>query len=83
IEKKYGDLQKRLLATGDTKGGGLVRKLRRIEKAKAELEQLQDQVERIFDKQSRNETSIETAQYAGLLRELAAHQQMRYMSGWY
>ncbi|HCL4110496.1 TPA: hypothetical protein N2C22_006327, partial [Pseudomonas aeruginosa] len=40
IEKKYGDLQKRLLATGDTEGAGLVSKLMGIEKAKAELQQL-------------------------------------------
>ncbi|MBG4441865.1 tail length tape measure protein, partial [Pseudomonas aeruginosa] len=76
IEKKYGDLQKRLLATGDTEGAGLVSKLMGIEKAKAELQQLQDQVDRIFGEQSRQESSIQAAQQAGLVSELAARQQL-------
>ncbi|HCF2478327.1 TPA: tape measure protein [Pseudomonas aeruginosa] len=76
IEKKYGDLQKRLLATGDTEGAGLVSKLMGIEKAKAELQQLQDQVDRIFGEQSRQESSIQVAQQAGLVSELAARQQL-------
>lgn len=76
IEKKYGDLQKRLLATGDTEGAGLVSKLMGIEKAKAELQQLQDQVDRIFGEQSRQESSIHAAQQAGLVSELAARQQL-------
>ncbi|MCQ9875970.1 tape measure protein [Pseudomonas aeruginosa] len=76
IEKKYGDLQKRLLATGDTEGAGLVSKLMGIEKAKAELQQLQDQVDRIFGEQSRQEASIHAAQQAGLVSELAARQQL-------
>ncbi|MGE1493996.1 hypothetical protein [Pseudomonas aeruginosa] len=76
IENKYGDLQKRLLATGDTEGAGLVSKLMGIEKAKAELQQLQDQVDRIFGEQSRQESSIQAAQQAGLVSELAARQQL-------
>ncbi|HCL3561919.1 TPA: tail length tape measure protein, partial [Pseudomonas aeruginosa] len=76
IEKKYGDLQERLLATGDTEGAGLVSKLMGIEKAKAELQQLQDQVDRIFGEQSRQESSIQAAQQAGLVSELAARQQL-------
>ncbi|MCT5586710.1 tape measure protein [Pseudomonas aeruginosa] len=76
IEKKYGDLQKRLLATGDTEGAGLVSKLMGIEKAKAELQQIQDQVDRIFGEQSRQESSIQAAQQAGLVSELAARQQL-------
>lgn len=76
IEKKYGDLQKRLLATGDTEGAGLVSKLMGIEKAKAELQQLQDQVDRIFGEQSRQESTIQAAQQAGLVSELAARQQL-------
>lgn len=47
-----------------------------IEKAKAELQQLQDQVDRIFGEQSRQESSIQAAQQAGLVSELAARQQL-------
>ncbi|EPY8498202.1 tape measure protein, partial [Pseudomonas aeruginosa] len=55
---------------------GLVSKLMGIEKAKAELQQLQDQVDRIFGEQSRQESSIQAAQQAGLVSELAARQQL-------
>ncbi|WP_275629804.1 tape measure protein [Pseudomonas sp. 273] len=76
IEKKYGALRKRLEAAGNTEGAGLVSKLMGIEKAKAELEQLQQQVDRIFSEQSRQEQSIQTQEQTGLMSELGARQKL-------
>jgi len=76
IEKKYGALQQRLQAAGNTEGASLVGKLMGIEKAKAELDQLQQQIERIFNEQSRREQSIQTEQQTGLMSELSARQKL-------
>lgn len=76
IEKKYGGLQKRLLASGNTDGAGLVDKLMNIDKAKAQLDQLEQQIERVFGEQSRREQSINTQQQAGLISEVGARQQI-------
>lgn len=76
IEKKYGALQKRLEAAGNTDGAGLVTKLIDIEKAKAELEQLDQALERVFAEQARREQTINTQQQAGLISELGARQQI-------
>lgn len=76
IEKKYGALQKRLEAAGNTDGAGLVSKLIDIEKAKAEMEQLDQALERVFAEQARREQTINTQQQAGLISELGARQQI-------
>jgi phage-related minor tail protein len=76
IEKKYGALQKRLEASGNTEGASLVGKLMGIEQAKAELDDLEQAIDRIFSEQSRREQSINTQQQAGLLSELGARQQI-------
>ncbi|WP_334180829.1 tape measure protein [Pseudomonas nitroreducens] len=76
IEKKYGALRKRLEASGNTEGAGLVSKLMGIEKAKAELDQVQQQVDRIFGEQSRQEQSIQAQQQTGLMSELGARQKL-------
>nr|WP_083196160.1 phage tail length tape measure family protein [Pseudomonas sp. AU12215] len=76
VEKKYGALRKRLEAAGNTEGAGLVSKLMGIEKAKAELDQVQQQVDRIFGEQSRQEQSIQTQQQTGLMSELGARQKL-------
>jgi len=76
IEKKYGALQKRLLAAGNVDGAGLVDKLMNIDKAKAELDQLEQQIERVFGEQSRREQTINTQQQAGLISEVGARQQI-------
>lgn len=76
IEKKYGALQQRLLANGDESGAGLVSKLMGIEKAKAELSDLQEVLDRIFAEQGRQEQSINTRQDAGLISEIGARQQI-------
>lgn len=76
IEKKYGALQKRLAAAGNAEGSELVSKLMGIEKAKAELDDLEAALDRVFGEQSRRESSISTEQQAGLISELGARQQI-------
>lgn len=76
IEKKYGALQQRLQAKGDESGASLVSKLMGIEKAKAELNDLQDALDRIFSEQGRQEQSINTRQDAGLISEIGARQEI-------
>lgn len=76
IEKKYGALQKRLQAAGNTEGAGLVSKLINIEQAKAELDQLSQVLDGVFSEQSRREQTINTQQQAGLISELGARQQI-------
>lgn len=76
IEKKYGDLQKRLLAAGNTEGAGLVTQLMGIEQAKAELSELEQALDRVFSEQARQEQTISTQQQAGLISELGARRQI-------
>ncbi|HBO4355105.1 TPA: tape measure protein [Pseudomonas aeruginosa] len=76
IEKKYGALQKRLIESGNTEGAGLVTQLMGVERAKAELDELEQQLERIFGEQSRREQTINTQQQAGLISEIGARQQI-------
>lgn len=76
IEKKYGSLQKRLLENGNAEGAGLVSKLMDVERAKAELDELEQQLDRIFGEQSRREQTINTQQQAGLVSEIGARQQI-------
>ncbi|WP_182852419.1 tape measure protein [Metapseudomonas otitidis] len=76
IEKKYGALQKRLQAAGNTEGASLVGKLMGIEQAKAELSDLEQAIERIFAEQARREQSISTQQEAGLTSQIGARQQI-------
>ncbi|UQY32657.1 tape measure protein [Pseudomonas fulva] len=76
IEKKYGALQKRLTASGNTEGAALVSKLMGIEQAKAELDDLEEALNRVFGEQSRREQTISTQQQAGLISELGARQQI-------
>ena len=76
IEKKYGALQKRLQAAGNTEGAGLIDKLINIEQAKAQLDQLSQALDGVFSEQSRREQTINTQQQAGLISELGARQQI-------
>lgn len=76
IEKKYGALRKRLQDAGNTDGANLVGQLINIEQAQAQLDQLNQQLERIFAEQGRREQTISTQQQAGLVSELGARQQI-------
>lgn len=76
IEKKYGALRKRLQDAGNTDGANLVGQLINIEQAQAQLDQLNQQLERVFAEQGRREQTISTQQQAGLVGELGARQQI-------
>ena len=76
IEKKYGALRKRLQEAGNADGANLVGQLINIEQAQAQLDQLNQQLERIFAEQGRREQTISTQQQAGLVSLLGARQQI-------
>lgn len=76
LQAKYGNTIDRMLQRGDTAGVALMRKLFNVEAAKAQLEELQKQVDRVFADQARQEASIQTQQAAGLIGELTARQQI-------
>lgn len=76
LEQQYGELMQRLQASGDQAGQALIHKLINVEQAKAQLSELQAQVDRVFAEQARQESSIQTQQQAGLLSELGARQQI-------
>ncbi|WP_435608473.1 phage tail length tape measure family protein [Pseudomonas knackmussii] len=76
IEQQYGELLKRLQARGDTAGADLVQRLINVSQAKAQLDQVSSEIERVFSDQSRQEQSIQAQQQAGLISELGARQQL-------
>lgn len=76
IEKKYGELRGRLLASGDKDGASLVDKLIGIEKAGAAFGELESELNRIYADQARREQSIQTEIQAGLISEREARRQI-------
>ncbi len=76
IEKKYGELRGRLLASGDKDGASLVDKLIGIEKAGAAFAELESELNRIYAEQARREQSIQTEIQAGLISEREARRQI-------
>lgn len=76
IEKKYGELRERLLARGETDQASLVDQLIGVEKAQAQLADLERQIDRVFAEQSRREQSIQTQIQAGLITESAARREI-------
>lgn len=76
IEKKYGELQARLVARGDTDGANLVDSLIGIEKAAAAFADLEQQLDRLYAEQARREQSIQTQIQAGLISEREARRQI-------
>ena len=76
IEKKYGELRARLLASGDKDGASLVDKLIGIEKAGAAFAELESELNRIYAEQARREQSIQTEIQAGLISEREARRQI-------
>lgn len=76
IEQRYGEMIKRLQARGDEAGLDLINSLINVEQAQAQLDQLDESLERIFAEQSRRESSISTELQAGLISELGARQQI-------
>lgn len=76
IVKKYGALRERLLSGGKEDGVTLVDKLIGIEKAQAQIADLEQQIDRVFAEQSRREQTINTQQEAGLISEIGARNQI-------
>ncbi|WP_069861468.1 phage tail length tape measure family protein [Pseudomonas citronellolis] len=76
IEQQYGELLKRLQARSDTAGADLVQRLISVSQAKAQLDQVSNEIERVFSEQARQEQSIQAQQQAGLISELGARQQL-------
>lgn len=77
IEASFGELVERLKARGDAEGLAIVESLIDVEKAKARLAQLQQQVDAAFDSQARREQAINTQREAGLITELRSRQMLR------
>lgn len=76
IEQQYGELISRLQERGDQAGLNLVDSLINVERASAQLGELQAQVDRVFAEQARQEGSIQAQQQAGLISEIGARQQI-------
>jgi len=76
FEAQYGELRKRLEARGDVQGVGLLSSLLGVQQAKAQLDELDRQLNAVFAEQSRREQSIQSQQQAGLISELGARQQL-------
>lgn len=76
LEQQYGELLQRLKERGDQAGVDLVNSLINAEQAKAQLSELQAQIDAVFAEQARREQTINTQQQAGLISELGARQQI-------
>ncbi|MCK9987649.1 MAG: hypothetical protein AzoDbin1_04121 [Azoarcus sp.] len=76
VESRYRKLREDLTAAGN--GEGLIKldKLIDIEKAKAQLEELQQQVSRIFGAQGRGEQQIDLQVQTGMLGEIEAKERV-------
>jgi|GEM_PF-867498 len=76
LEQTYKQLLARLEAASDVAGAEMVRSLINVETARAEMEQLQAQIDRIYSEQDRREQSIQSQQQTGLISELSARRQV-------
>ncbi|MCO1335466.1 phage tail length tape measure family protein [Microbulbifer sp. OS29] len=76
LENQYAKLLQRLQARSDTAGIELVNSLINVEKAQAQLDELQAQVARVLSEQTRQEQSIRTQQESGLITEFSAREQL-------
>ncbi|WP_420553972.1 tape measure protein [Neptuniibacter marinus] len=76
LEQEFGDLLKRLRADGNTDGANLIESLIDVELARARLDEVQAEIDTVFDKQNREEQSIQTELDAGLIDELDARERL-------
>lgn len=76
IDAQYGDLLTDLQRRGDAAGVRLVRSLINVGEARAQLQQLQQQVDTILGDQSRQEQAIQAEQQAGLVSDYSARKQI-------
>lgn len=70
LEKQYGDLLRRLEARGDVAGTEMVRKLIKVETAKARMAEIQADIDRILARRAQEETSIQAQIQSGLITEM-------------
>lgn len=80
IKERYRKLRQDLHAEGNTEGLVKLDKLIDVETAKAQLQDLQRQVELIFGSQSRQEHTLQLSVTAGLTSELDAKRQILEMN---
>ncbi len=76
LERQYGDLIKRLQVEGDAQGEALVRKLFNVEAARAQLDQMQQQVDLAMARMSTGEQTIAVQRETGLLSESQARREL-------
>lgn len=76
LESEFSELMQRLVERGDIAGQEIVNKLINIEKAQAQLDELNDEVGRVLSEQSRQEQTIQSDLQAGLISELAARREL-------
>lgn len=76
IEAKYADMARGFEETGNAAGLALIDKLIPVERAKARLDALQQEVDRVFGAQSRAQQQIDLEVQTGLLNEVAGKQRV-------
>lgn len=76
LEQQYGELAQRLQQRGDQAGVDLINRLINVEQARAKLDELQGEIDRVLADQGRREQTINTQQQAGLLSEIGAREQI-------
>ncbi len=76
IEQQYGELLADLQRRGDEAGVRLVKSLINVGEARAQLQQLQQQVDMVLASQGRQEQGIQAEQQAGLISEYSARKQI-------
>lgn len=76
LEAQYGSLLADLQARGDAAGVKLVKSLINVGEARAQLQELQAQVNQVLADQSRQEQEIQAEQQAGLISEYTARKQI-------
>lgn len=76
IERRYAQLRKDLAATNNVEGLAQLDELVSVERARAQLQLLEQDIERIFAAQSRAEQTIQLRIEAGLISEIEARRQV-------
>lgn len=76
IEQRFAKLRADLVATGNSQGLLQIDRLVNIEQAKAQLADLQQQVDLVMGGQGREEQTLQAQVQAGLVNELQARQQL-------
>lgn len=76
LRKRYAKLRKDLAATGNTDGLLKIEKLVDIEAARAQLQDLQSQIDRVFGAQSREQQAVQAEMAAGVTTQYAGQQRL-------